>query len=160
MNYETINEELGIKACKLEDLTTEILSCFLGQLEEGATIGTLTLFYDGKTGDIVLNKNNKLYESYLNLAESYLSASADVRREIRENSPISTKETLDVLEKCLKSRRIEKEIFRAYKNIIYSDTSRMVLNGIIDRYNSVTAVFLAFRYGVMQGKRMERARRK
>lgn len=159
--YEIINRELGIKACGLADLTAEQLSCFLGQWEEGATIGTLTLFFDDKTGDIVLNKDNKLYESYRELTESYIDASADVRKEIREVCPIpGVKETLDVLENCLKSRRIEKEIFRARKNYISSDVSRAVLNGIINKHNLVGAVFIAFRYGVMQGKRMERARRK
>ena len=46
--YETLNAELGIDACNLSDLTAEQVSCFLGQWEEGASIGTLTVFNDEK----------------------------------------------------------------------------------------------------------------
>ena len=46
--YEVINEELGIKACGLADLTAEQVSHFLGLWEEGATIGTLTAFVDNE----------------------------------------------------------------------------------------------------------------
>ena len=157
--YEVINEELGIKACNLADLTAEQMSNFLGQWEEGARIGTLTLFYESETGAVVLNKDNEMYSEYLSLAEDYLGAEPDVRREVRDKCPESVKETLNVLENCLKSRRIEKELFRARKNHITSKPSRMVLDSIISRYNGVAAVFMAFRYGVMQGKRMERAKK-
>lgn len=156
--YEVINEELGIKACGLADLTAEDLSYFLKQWEDGAKIGSLILFYDEKTGDIFLNKDNKMYESYLELTEEYLRASAAVRREVKEKYSGSAKEVLDVLDNCINARGVEKEIFRARKNHITSDDSRTVLNAIIDRYNIASAVCIAFRYGVMQGKRMERTK--
>jgi len=157
--YEVINESLGIKACNLADLTAEQMSNFLNQWEEGARIGTLTLFYERETGAVVLNKDNEMYKDYLSLAEEYLGAESDVRREVKDKCPESIKETLNVLESCLKSRRIEKELFRARKNHIASKPSRMVLDSIISRYNGVSAVFMAFRYGVMQGKRIERAKK-
>lgn len=157
--YEVISEELGIKACNLADLTAEQMGNFLGQWEDGAKIGTLTLFYERETGAVVLNKDNEMYEDYLSLAEEYLDATADIRKEVRDKCPEGIKETLTVLENCLKSRRIEKELFRARKNQVTSKPSHMVLNSINNRYEGVAAVFMAFRYGVMQGKRMERAKK-
>ena len=160
--YEVINKELGIKACGLADLKGEQVNCFLKPWESDATIGTLTLFFELETGDLVLNKDNKEYETYLGLAEAYLGSSSETRKEIwKQEVPNGLKETLLVLENCLKHRRIEQEIFRAKANYIDNKSSHMVLNGIIDRYNNATAAAcIAFRYGIMQGKRMERAKKK
>jgi len=165
--YEVINEELGIKACGIGDLTTPMINSILGQWEDEATIGTLTLFYDGKTGDIVLNKDNKLYESYLSLAEDYLSSSADVRREIRSVCPIpGVKETLDVLEDCVKSREIKRELFILNRQREIEDKYEMpwALRVEIEKEYSFSNprfwMFKAFQYGVMQGKKIERAKKK
>ena len=157
--YEVINKELGIKSCGLADLTAQQMQHFLGQWEDEATIGTLTLFFDEETGDVVLNKDNKQYEFYLELAEVYLGASEDNRKEFREKVPESVQETVIVLENCLKSRRIEKEIFRAERS--YNDDLPLdILKNINDRNVPLMAVVTAFYYGVMQGKRIERARHK
>ena len=162
MEYEVINEELGIKACRLADLTAEQVNHFLGQWEEGATIGTLTPFYDDKNGDVVLNKDNAQYEFYAELAEGYLSASEDNRKEFREKVPKSVKETVDVLENCLRVRRVNREIFKVERAPISCDMPMEVLKELLNRNSRypLFAVFNAFTYGVMQGKRMERARRK
>ncbi len=40
------------------------------------------------------------------------------------------------------------------------NTEDTVLNEIFKRYDLPTAVCVAFRYGIMQGKRMERAKKK
>ena len=64
--YETLNAELGIDACNLSDLTAEQVSCFLCQWEEGASIGTLTVFNNEKN-ILILNKDNELYDTYREL---------------------------------------------------------------------------------------------
>ena len=159
--YEVINEKLGIKACGLADLTAEQVNCFLGLWEDGARIGTLTVFFENETGNLVLNKDNEMYDTYRELAEVYMGASLERRKEIWEDCPVpQMKETLSVMEKCLKSRKTEKELFRARNNVITSEPSRMILNEIFKRYDLSTAVCVAFRYGIMQGKRMERAKKK
>ena len=58
--YEVINEELGIMACDLEDLTTAQVVNFLGSWEDNAKIGTLTMFLDDSY-NLVLNRNHKNY---------------------------------------------------------------------------------------------------
>lgn len=82
----------------------------------------------------------------------------ELRKQIKEKLP-DQNETLQVMENCLKWRQINKELFRAQKNTIKSG-SWNVLDAINKHYNSVHAVTVAFRYGVMQGKRIERAKKK
>ena len=159
--YEVINEELGIKACGLADLTAEQVNHFLGLWEDGARIGTLTVFFENETGDLVLNKDNEMYDTYRELAEIYMGASSDRREEIWENCPVpQTKETIRVMANCLKFRRTEKELFRARKNYIACEPSYAILSEIRKKYDLAGAVSVAFRYGIMQGKRMERAKKK
>lgn len=157
--YETINADLEIDACNLSDLTAEQVSCFLNQWEEGASIGTLTVFNDEKN-ILVLNKDNEQYDTYRELAETYMGGSAEIRKQLWEKCPNGMKETLQVMENCLKRRRISRELFRAEKNTIKSKTSWLVLDALIKDCDSHRAVTTAFRYGMIQGKRMERAKRK
>lgn len=157
--YETLNAELGIDACNLSDLTAEQVSCFLNQWEEGASIGTLTVFND-ESDILILNKDNELYDTYRELAEAYMGGSLEIRKQLWEKCPNGMKETLRVIENCLKRRRINRELFHARKNVIKSKPSWMVLDALIKDCDSPQAVTIAFRYGMMQGKRMERAKRK
>lgn len=158
--YEVINEELGIKACKLADLTADQVNRFLGLWEDGVRIGTLTVFFENETGDLVLNKDNEMYDTYKELAETYMGSSPDRRSEIWAMCPMSLNETLTVMENCLKFRKTEKELFRARSNYISSEQSYVILGEICKKYDMTTAASIAFRYGIMQGKRMERAKKK
>ena len=157
--YETLNADLGIDACNLSDLTAEQVSCFLDQWEEGASIGTLTVFNNEKN-ILILHKDNEQYDTYRELAETYMGGSAETRKQLWEKCPNSMKDTLRVMEHCLKCRLISNELFRAEKNVIKSKHSWLVLDALIKGCNSPRAVTMAFRYGMMQGKRMERAKRK
>lgn len=156
--YETLNAELGIDACNLSDLTAEQVSCFLCQWEEGASIGTLTVFNNEKN-ILILNKDNELYDTYRELAEAYMGGSSEIRKQLWEKCPDGMKETLRVMENCMKHRRISRELFLAEKNTIKSKSSWLVLDALIKGYDSPRAVTIAFRYGMMQGKRMERVRK-
>ena len=116
---------------------------------------------ENETGDLVLNKDNEMYDTYRELAEIYMGASSDRREEIWENCPVpQMKETIRVMENCLKFRRTEKELFRARKNYIACEPSYAILSEIRKKYDLAGAVSVAFRYGIMQGKRMERAKKK
>lgn len=156
--YETLNADLGIDACNLSDLTAEQVSCFLGQWEEGASIGTLTVFNNEKN-ILILNKDNEQYDTYQELAESYMGGSEETRKQLWEKCPNGMKDTLRVMEHCLKCRLISNELFRAEKNVIKSKPSWLVLDVLIKGCDSPRAVTIAFRYGMMQGKRMERVRK-
>ncbi len=160
MKFEVVNEKLKIAACGLADLTMEQAQSFLRQWEEGASIGTLTLFYDRESGYVVLNRDNKDYKMYLDIAEGYLGASAEGREALDKEAPEGLHETIRVLKNSLIWRKADRDIYQAKKNYI-DDSERITIREIIKRSGDKTgAACIAFRYGVMCGKRAERARRK
>lgn len=160
MKYELINKELRIAACGIADLTMAQVQSFLKQWDDGSNIGTLTLFFDREAGYVVLNRDNKDYQRYLDIAERYLGADAEERKEIEDLTPEGLKQTILVLNNFLMRRKIDEGIFQAKKNYVdYSE--RIVINNIIDvSSDQMGAAYMAFRYGVICGKRSERARRK
>lgn len=160
MKYEVINKELRIAACGIADLTMAQVQSFLKQWDDGSSIGTLTLFYDRESGYVVLNRDNKDYRMYLDIAEGYLGASAEGRKKIGDNVPEGMKQTILVLKNSLIWRKVDEGIFQAKKNYVdYSE--RIVIDNIIDvSSDQIGAAYIAFRYGVICGKRSERARRK
>lgn len=160
MKFEVVNEKLKIAACRLADLTMEQVQGFLKQWEEGASIGTLTLFYDRKSGYVVLNRDNKDYKMYLDVAEAYLGASVEGRETLEKEAPEGMHETIRVLKNSLIWRKADRDIYQAKKNYI-DDSDRITVREIINRSGDKEgAAYIAFRYGVICGKRAERARRK
>lgn len=160
MKYQMVNEELQIASCSIADLTAKQAQQFTEQWGEDASLGTLTLFYEPSNGLLVLNRDNKHYNKYKDIAECYLSGNDKQRKELRNKAPESMQETLQVLETCANSVFAKKEIFRARNNFIRDETSRKVVEEIIRNYDPYVIGMMAFRYGMMQGKRAERARKK
>lgn len=159
MKYKVINEELKIAECSLADLTMDQVRFFLDSWGDDCSIGTLTLFFDGD-GFVVLNRDNKNYEYFRDLSERYLAADENNRMELREKAPKCIEETLAVLESAIKHRTIAEALFMSRKNNVDKD-SRYVLNAICKEVdNSQGIACVAYRYGVICGKRAERARRK
>lgn len=158
--YEVIDKELKIAACRLADLTMEQTQNFLKQWKEGTRIGTLTLFFDRKSGYVVLNKDNEDYDLHLALAEKFMSADRQEREKIYQKAPKELDETLLVLKNARVRRVIDREIFRAKNNLMNDKDRRIVTEIINDSSTPTGAAFIAFRYGVMCGKRAERAKRR
>ena len=59
--YKIIDEKLRLASCSISDLTMKQVKDFLSGWEEGASIRTLTLFYDEEKNLVVLNQDNKNY---------------------------------------------------------------------------------------------------
>ena len=160
MKFEVINDELKIAACRLADLTMEQVQSCLSQWEDGASIGTLTLFFERKSGYVVLNRDHKDYDTYLELAEEYLSTDGKGRSLLEKNAPGAMKESLEVLKDAWTCRKVAHEIFISRKSYI-EDDDRLIIDRIMEKYGqSPAAARIAFRYGVICGKRIERARKK
>ena len=168
MQYKNIvNEELRIAAINIADLTLEYVSAFLRQWNDDSKIGSLTLYYDRKEDYLVLNRDNEHYEIYLELAEALLGPVADTERgrELLKEFPYSIREAVEVLKDCRQSRKAEKELkilshqpCTGFENI----RVRKVLEGIAQRDCSQQDLLIheVYNYGIIQGKRAERARRK
>ena len=160
MRYKVINEELKIASCGLADLTMDQVFGFLKQWDDDSSIGTLTLFYDRESGYVVLNRDNKDYKMYLDIADAYLGASSEGRQRIEENTPEGMHQTILVLKNSLVWRKVDRDIYQSKKNLI-EDADRTVISEIAKQSDDCAiSVCIAFRYGVICGKRAERARRK
>lgn len=160
MRYKVINEELKIASCGLADLTMDQVFGFLKQWDDDSSIGTLTLFYDRESGYVVLNRDNKDYKMYLDIAEAYLGASSEGRQRIEENTPEGMHQTILVLKNSLVWRKVDRDIYQSKKNLI-EDADRTVISEIAKQSDDrAISACIAFRYGVICGKRAERARRK
>lgn len=101
MIYKMENEELQIASCSIAGLTVKQAQRFAERLGNGASLGTIILFQEKESGLLVLNRDNKHFEKYKDIAEGYLSIGEEQRKELRSKAPESMKETLQVLEACI-----------------------------------------------------------
>ena len=157
--YEVINEELGIMACDLEDLTTAQVVNFLGSWEDNAKIGTLTMFLDDSY-NLVLNRNHKNYVMNLKVAQSYMAFDEEQRSAFREKYEERFPEEIHLMERILCQKKWKVEMRRAAKTCNLDQQEIFVIQNIFDKYSNLFGASIIFQYGVMQGKRLERAKRK
>lgn len=158
--FEIIDENLRLASCGIADLTIEQTNEFLGYWEEGASIGSLTLFYDEKRNMVVLNKDNADYKYCLDITIEFMGLSEESREELMEKAPKSTKETLNVLNNAIRKMEYQKEFDILRHQHIPTDYINMVQYiQHKEKYDCFALMFI-FMYGLMCGKREERARRK
>lgn len=165
--YKIIDEKLRLASCSLSDLTMHQVTCFLKQWEHDAQIGSLTLFYDKEKDLLVLNKDNKYFDSYFGLAEAFLKEDRKKAQEFVDKIPSECAKALEVLRNTKRSRKIKEELrINSKQDVVGCDGTYLsdVFNEIIRRSDGFSHPMIlmsqAYTYGVIQGKREERARRK
>lgn len=165
--YKIIDEKLRLASCSLSDLTMQQVASFLEQWDHDAQIGGLTLFYDKGKDLLVLNKDNKYFDSYFGLAEAFLKADKKKAQEFVDKIPSECGKTLEVLRNAKRSRKIKEEIrINDQQGIVGCNGTYLgdVFNEIIRRSagfsNPGVLMSQAYTYGVIHGKREERARKK
>lgn len=104
MSYIIVNEELGIQTCNIDDLEKEY--------DDAAA--TITMIYNPITNMITLNGDNKDYELYKVMAETFLLVDAEKRCMLKEKSKEITKhsfdETFNLLEAVIRNRASRKKV--------------------------------------------------
>lgn len=158
MTYEVIDEDLRIASCRIADLTMEQVQSFLKLWSDDSSIGSLTMFYDKESDMVVLNADNKNYEDYLQIATAYLGAEYERRKELKEKAPDSMRESMVLLEECYQQRVFDKRTFQAVNNML-SKTQGKYVTHLLNESGPISAAYIAFRAGMISGKRIERARR-
>lgn len=163
--YEIINDELKIAACGISDLTLEQVKHFLSLWEDGARLGALTLFFNPDTGYLVLNKDHSQYEFNLKLAKVYLSASGKELETYRERFGGRLEETLRVMDNFREYTRVRRDIDMIEHQYIGEAIEDPVIRNVLEALwgkdgHSCFLMSEAYVYGVINGKRAERARRK
>ena len=159
MSYEVINEELKIAKCSITDLTIGQVHNFLESWGDDSKIGTLTMFYDREKELLVLNEDNDMYETCLMTATAYLRGDYERRKELLKNAPEGIVESVKLLEKVFKYRLFDKRTFQALNNLL-DDTQRKYVAHLINEEDPISAVYIAFRAGMISGKRIERAKKR
>lgn len=153
MDYKIINEELKIASCRIADLTMEQVTSFLKTWNDGSNIGALTIFYDRENDYLVLNEDNEEIRSYLDITEAYLKADTEGRRKIIRESPDSVRETIRLIKEVEEQRFIRKWVDRARQNQM-SNVDRLFVENV-----PCGSAYIAYRLGLIQGKRIERAKK-
>lgn len=157
MAYEVINEKLKVEACRIGDLTMDQVESFLKLWGDGEKIETLTLF-SRRDGTIVLNRDNKNYPYYKDIVEAYLEFDEDTRKKMEV--PEGARETLRVLDRAIEQRKLI-EVLDMLKYSYIGEVPREIIQSIFQKYDSgLIGLCRVFIYGVIEGKRAERARRK
>ena len=158
--YKIIDEKLRLASCSISDLTMKQVKDFLSGWEEGASIRTLTLFYDEEKNLVVLNQDNKNYERIHDMVLGYMELNEEKRDEALQKVPKSLKETFRVLNQSIEKIKYKEEYKRIIQHAIpcrYNDYMKYIWN---ESGSEFMAFLNAFHYGMMCGKREERARRK
>lgn len=168
MNFEIIDGNLKIAACKIGDLAAELAESILKQWEPGATLQDLTVFKlinsEQLTGWVIINKESQYYDLLLVLTKGFLRPDKD-REFLKENIPDRLKETVDWLRKEADRREAEELIKQAGYMPIGGKGFR-ACEMLIDEYlrgsgyDPALLMVKAFACGIIQGKRMDRAKRK
>lgn len=162
--YEIIDENLKLARCGINDLTLEQASCFLSQWEDGAKLRSLTLFFDPKGKYLVINRDNPEYEFNLEMARGYLCADARERETYRNKYGKRYEEIFRVMDNFMIYTRVQSELKIIGHQVPYASADRLeeiVLERLEDK--QMPTCFLisqAYSFGVINGKRIERARRK
>lgn len=166
--YEVINKELKLESCGIGDLTLDTVSGMLKQWDDGSNISTLTVFYVPARDTVVINRDHAKYDTYRTFTEVYLECDEHARQKIKkryenkESSGIS--EIIGVLDGAIKHRKNLENLFLLKNQPEMEDDDTLSIS-LMNEIMKATgdqhfSMYKAFQYGVMQGKRLERRRKR
>lgn len=156
MSYEVVNEKLKLEACNIEDLTSDQVETFLKLWNDGASINTLVLFAK-KDMTVVLNKDHPKYDYYKGFTEDYLQYGEKYKL---PKVPEGMKEVVNGLDRIMAKRKCA-EVFSILGYCTLNCEAAEMIQKIFNKYDGgVISLLQIFNYGLIEGKRMERARRK
>ena len=163
--YEVINEEYRIASCRIYDLSGEQAAAMLKQFG-GSPLSTLTVFYDPVEDMLVLNRDHKHYEQCRCLVELYLQSPGEAQEILEsQNHGKHMAELIHVLNDCILTRHNNRELFILGKQKGYEDydLTYSLIQAIRKRHGEHGVpwlMYMVYQYGMIQGKRAERERRK
>lgn len=159
---EFINETERIACARLRELTAGQAGIFCRKFSD-SPLSALTVLYDGKDDILILNRDHQMHEAVRNAVLAYMDLPEDEREELRhrEDMPDLYREIYEVIDGMILGRRTKREIFilqRQRGNILPESMKRAICSQC--GHDGYFAMCYAYQYGIIQGKRAERARRK
>lgn len=162
--YEVINEKLKLEACSIGDLTLDMVNGMLKSWNDGSSISTLTLFYLPKRDVIVFNRDHKEYGTYREFTETYLRCGELEREKVKTafKDIAGMEEVVNVLDAVITYRKKRKNIFVLKQQPLLGNglNVSMMKEIISDTEDHYISMCMAFQYGVIQGKRLERHKKR
>lgn len=161
MSYKIINEKLKIKSCSIADMTIQQVARFTDQLNHDYSLGHIVMFEE-PDGWLILNEDSKKFIPAKEFAELYMANSDEFKQKHSpEEFPIFRQE-VEVMNACLRKRREQLEISRVRKSnmAVVKEEQDHILSKIYREESGFSMVMYAFFYGVIVGKRAERAKKK
>ncbi len=174
MNCKIINKDLNLFSCNKEDVENEWMDIRTDTYHADYDIDSLVIFYNPQTDKLVLVEDAKSFEQLKNLAEEYLTLNCEQRNELHNNHISKSivgfmnvlKKTIYIREKKIKQEALNKKVQCIKKILMENDIPYDLLNEIIAIYDSydhgskVFGLINIYNYGLIQGKRAERAKKK
>lgn len=166
--YKVIDDELKVYSCQISNLIIEQAKEFFKCFEEDFTLADMTVFYDENEGVVVINSDNQYFDICKDLVIKYLRVDEEKRNKVKEEAgdielvagitkvldnallDMECKRNMSIL---MQQKRI-KEDFRPIHCVLLELQKRR------EQYGTLYVLYLAFLYGVMNGKKEERARRR
>ena len=159
---EFISETERIACIRLHELTAGQAGIFFKQFEN-SSLSTLTVLYDEQNDTLILNRDNRMYEAIRQAVLDYMALSEDAKEKLqsREDTPDMYKEIFAVIDGMILRRKAKRDIFilRNQRDGYLPIRTRKAIWSWCDS-NEILAMHYAYQYGIIQGKREERARRK
>lgn len=174
MSCKVINKDLNLFSCNKGDVENEWMDIRTDTYHAGYDIDGLTTFYNPQTDKLIIVKDAEHFEQLKHIAEGYLSLNSEQRNEFNNNNiPKSIegfmnvlKETVYIREEKIKKETLNKKVQSIRGILIKHNIPYDVLDEIIaiyDGYGQGSKTFGLidiYNYGVIQGKRTERAKKK
>ena len=156
-----IDKELNIWSCTLGELTYRQICILKAGLGEDGVLAGFESFFDDKTGQIIMNEEYDDFILNAQIYSKYLGAT-DTEKDIYRNKHQGDDYYLDLFDyldfvntkiedykmlKILEYQPINRSVSKLWRKV---GDNKSVYETLMDMYN----------YGLIQGKRLERAKRK
>ncbi len=157
---ERLHDTRNIWGFHIGDLTKKDASTVVNMLYalNGGRLSNLQVFRDGSR--LLLNMDDYAYDAVKDFVLTYVDLSEEKRKAAKEEFPDDVKSIARVAERYLEKEEAEAE-FDAVMKILRKQPlpEDPVLEGIREGKHTF-AIEFAYLWGMIQGKRVERARRK
>ena len=158
---EFVSETERIACIRLHELTAGQAGIFFNQFKN-SPLSTLTVLYDEQNDTLILNRDNRMYEEIWQTVLDYMALSEDAKEELhsREDMPDAYKEIYAVIDGMILRRKAKRDIFilQNQRGGYLPISTRKAIWSWCD-CNENLAMHYAYQYGIIQGKREERAKR-
>lgn len=157
--FEKIWEDREVYSFDVGDLNARQASGILqkwGEAGDNTPLSEITVCYDPVTGRLLINRAAKSFEGLVKLADAALTAPTERLWEVMDK--IRSKEELKVIIRFKDDTEAAESVKLLKKQPVRDDA---VLRHIYrDNCGLFSAISAAYSWGVIKGKRLERARRR